>query len=163
MGKKLYKTIGDELQMSSFRDEFQKVYLNILFTANYLSMPVNKELKKFKLTSSQYNVLRILKGQKGHPISTVDIQSRMIYPNSNVSRILEKMTAKELIECRACQENRRKNNVFISDKGIKLLEETESLPLTIYGHIQHAISRAQAEEMNRILDELRNKVSDRIQ
>lgn len=154
-----YKTIGDEIKMSSFKNEFQRVYLNILFTANYLSFPVSKGLKKFGLTTSQYNVLRILRGQKGKAISAVDIQSRMIYPNSNVTRILEKLEGKGLIECHACRENRRKNNLFITEKGLELLADTEHIPLSTYRQIEKSITSEEASAVNLILDKLRNDIN----
>lgn len=152
------KTIGEELKMPSFSDEYQKAYLNLLFTANFLSMPVNKALKAFDLTNSQFNVLRILRGQKGQPISAMHIQERMIYPNSNVTRILDKLEEKGLIECTACPENRRKNNVSITPMGLQLLEKTDRVPLAAYNQMHEVVSREDANELNRILDKLRTSI-----
>lgn len=158
MDKDSCKTIGDELKMPSFMSDFQKAYLNLQFTANYLSMPIQKALKNFGLSHYQYNVLRILRGQKETPASAFDIQSRMIHPNSNVSRILEKLLEKGLIECAACPENRRKNNIFISEKGLELLNKTEAVPIVVYEQMEQAISTQEALALNDILDKLRDGI-----
>lgn len=149
------KTIEEELKMTSFIDEYQKAYLNLLFTTNSLSVPINKSLKSFGLTSSQYNVLRILRGQKGRPIPAMEIQRRMVYPSSNVTRILDKLLEKGLIECNACPENRRKNNVIISSLGLQVLEETDQVPMAAYRQMRKVLSPEEATELNRLLDLLR--------
>ena len=51
-------------------------------------------LKQFSLTTQQFNVLRILRGQKGNPISVKDMHGRMLDSSSNVSRLVDKLLAK---------------------------------------------------------------------
>lgn len=152
------KTIGEELKMNSFASDVQKVFLNLQFTANYLSTPINKALKNFGLSHFQYNVLRILRGQKGNPVSAIEIQNRMIHRSSNVSRILEKLLDKGLIECAACPENRRKNNILISERGLDVLSKTEPAPINVYGQMEQAITSEEALMVNNILDKLRSGV-----
>lgn len=149
------KTIAEELQMSSFLNDFQKAYLNLLFTANWYAVAFQKTLKKFGLTNAQFNVLRILRGYSAVAMSAMDIQSRMIYSNSNVSRILEKLLEKGLIASVACPENRRRNNVSITTSGLEMLELCEPIPLKIFEQMASAISEDEAQALNDILDKLR--------
>ncbi|HET8574077.1 MAG TPA: MarR family transcriptional regulator [Edaphocola sp.] len=155
MNEQPYKSIAEELQMSSFINDFQKAYLNLLFTANWYSVAIQKALKKHGLTNAQYNVLRILRGHQPVTMSAMDIQSRMIYSNSNVSRILEKLLEKGLIVSMACPENRRRNNVSITEDGLAMLERCEPIPLMIFEKMSVVISEKEAGILNNILEKLR--------
>lgn len=117
--------LEEALQMKTFENEYQKLYLNILLTAQILESNIAKALKEYDLTVAQFNVLRILRGQKGQAISAIDIQKRMIHKTSNISRIIDKLEEKELAERVDCEENRRIRHVFISKKGLKLLEDCQ--------------------------------------
>lgn len=155
MNDQSYKSIREELQMSFFLNDFQKAYLNLLFTANWYSVAIQKALKKHGLTDAQYNVLRILRGHRVSAMTAVDIQSRMIYSNSNVSRILEKLLEKGLIASIACPENRRRNNVSITESGLAMLDTCEPIPLMIFEKMSAAISEEEARTLNDILEKLR--------
>lgn len=155
MNDQLYKSIAEELQMSSFLNDYQKAYLNLLFTANWYSVAIQKALKDHGLTNAQYNVLRILRGHQVSAMSAMDIQDRMIYSNSNVSRILEKLLEKGLIVSIACPENRRRNNVSITESGLTMLEACEPIPLMIFRKMSAAISEDEARTLNDILEKLR--------
>ena len=156
MNRQIHKSIGEELQMSSFLSDYQKAYLNLLFTANWYAVAIQKSLKKYGLTNAQYNVLRILRGHQVVAMSAIDIQSRMIYSNSNVSRILEKLLEKKLIASVACPENRRRNNVSITETGLAMLEVCEPIPLRIFEQMSEAISEEEAGTLNDILEKLRH-------
>jgi hypothetical protein len=56
-----------EIQQAKFRNEYQKAFINTIYTANYLNLKNTCKLKGFGLTPEQYNVLRILRGQYPKP------------------------------------------------------------------------------------------------
>jgi len=149
------KRIEDELKMPSFVNDFQKAYLNLIFTANWFTCVMQKELKRFDITNSQYNVLRILRGQKGRPMNAFAIQERMIYPNSNVTRILDKLVEKELVHRQHCENNRRMIDVSISEKGLEVLAQSEQLSLDTFEKMREALSEQEARQLNDMLDRLR--------
>lgn len=148
--------------MPFFLNEHQKVYFNVVVTGNKLAVLFGKMLKKYGLSNSQYNVLRILRGQKGSAISAVEIQGRMLHPSSNVSRIIDKLTEKGYATCQACVENMRRNNVFITTKGLKVLEETDQLPIRFYQKMEELIPKEHAEIINKSLDALRNGMDEHL-
>uniref|UniRef100_UPI00261BDFB2 MarR family winged helix-turn-helix transcriptional regulator n=1 Tax=Flavobacterium sp. TaxID=239 RepID=UPI00261BDFB2 len=74
-----------------------------------------------------FNVLRILRGQKGNPANMSMIQERMITKNSNTTRLIDKLLAKSLVTRNVCPENRRKIEIVITAKGRALLEELDPL------------------------------------
>jgi DNA-binding MarR family transcriptional regulator len=149
------KTIDEELKMPVFYNEFQRAFLNLIFTSNWFEGLMQKALKNFNLTNAQYNVLRILRGQKGKPINAFSIQERMLYPNSNVTRILEKLVEKGLVLRTCREENRRMVDNIISAKGLELLSESDELAFRFYDNISHYITEDEASQINNLLDKLR--------
>lgn len=145
------------LHMKSFENEYQKIYLNLLFTAQSLESQLSKALKQYDISIPQYNVLRILRGQKGKAIPAIEIQKRMIHRTSNISRILDKLEDKKLAERIDCDENRRVRNVFILSGGLNLLNEVEHLIQKLYQSIESKFKtlNINPQSTNFLLDSLR--------
>lgn len=147
--------LDEELKMQQFISDFQKVHLNIIFTSNWLESLMQRQLKQFGLTISQFNVLRILRGQKGKPMSAFAIQERMIHRTSNVTRIIEKLVEKNLVTRKHCSTNRRMVDVQLTDEGLKLINSTDNITNEAYGLIAKAISETEAKYLSDWLDKIR--------
>ena len=106
-------------------EDAKKVILNLLYTQNVVVDKFNEVLKPYDLSGEQYNVLRILRGQKGCPANMCLIQERMIAKNSNTTRLIDKLLLKDLVTREVCPENRRKIEVLITQKGLDLLKELD--------------------------------------
>lgn len=145
--------LEEELKQGKFKSEYQKAVLNVLVTANWLNYFSTQILKPFEISPQQYNVLRILKGQKGKAISVNEIMSRMIDKMSNASRLVEKLRQKELIERVICEKDRRQVDVKITTKGLKLLEKT--LAEMNAFDLKNKISESEASNLNEILEKIR--------
>lgn len=106
-------------------DDSKKVILNIMYTQNVISDKFNEILKPYDLSGEQYNVLRILRGQKGNPANMCVIQERMIAKNSNTTRLIDKLLLKDFVTREVCPDNRRKIEVLITQKGLDVLTELD--------------------------------------
>lgn len=145
------------LHMKSFENDFQKLHLNIHYTSQHFENLISKSFKEYGLSIPQYNVLRILRGQKGNAITAIDIQKRMIHKTSNISRILDKLEEKEYAHRVDCEENRRKRFVYIQPKGLAILDEVEPIVQSVYKSIEESLktSHISAEDFNNLLDTFR--------
>lgn len=103
----------------------KKVILNIMYTQNVINDKFNEILKPYDLSGEQYNVLRILRGQKGNPANMCIIQERMLAKNSNTTRLIDKLLLKDLVTREVCPDNRRKIEVLITQKGLDILTELD--------------------------------------
>ena len=128
-------------------DDAKKVILNVMFTQNVINDKFNELLKPYDLSGEQYNVLRILRGQKGLPTNMFVIQERMIAKNSNTTRLIDKLLLKELVTREVCPENRRKIEVLITDKGLNLLTELDP---KVIAHEQQFASNLTTEELHQL-------------
>ena len=112
--------IVEALKSNAIMEPSQKVVLNIIYTQNDIHERFVEILKPFDLSSEQYNVLRILRGQKGNPTNMCVIQERMLAKTSNTTRLVDKLLLKELVTRTVCKSNRRKIDVLITEKGLSV-------------------------------------------
>ncbi|HEY5692607.1 MAG TPA: MarR family transcriptional regulator [Cyclobacteriaceae bacterium] len=150
-------SLEEELKQSKFNSEHQKALVNLLFTGSWLSGQNKSYFKKFNISPEQFNVLRILRGSHPKPMRLADIADRMIEKNSNCTRLVEKLKQKKLADRQLCESNRRQVDISITPKGLKLLENIDNDNDQLFS-FQKSISKSEAEELNRILDKLRDSI-----
>jgi DNA-binding MarR family transcriptional regulator len=146
--------IEDELQ-SSFRNEHHKLMVNLILTTARLNNRFEQILKGHAISGTQYNVLRILRGQKQKAVSIGLVKERMIDKNSDVSRIIDRLLAKKLIERTENADDRRQKDVYITAKGLALLKKIDACDAQIDAELQY-LSAAEAKQLNQKLDKLRS-------
>ena len=134
----------------------KKVILNLMYTQNVVGDKFYELLKPYDLSSEQYNVLRILRGQKGAPANMCVIQERMIAKNSNTTRLIDKLLLKDLVTREVCPENRRKIEVLITEKGLQLLEELDPKVLENEKLFAANLNQKELVELNTLLEKYRN-------
>ena len=149
-------TLEEEIKQSTFQSEHLKAHLNVLFTANWLYNKISANLKPFNLTHEQFNVLRILKGSHPKNMCQKDILSRMIAPNSNVTLIIKKLIAKELIVVEQSATDKREYAINITDLGLHLLDEVEN-DFKGKTHTIGNLSTSEAFHLNALLEILRDE------
>lgn len=147
--------IEQSIKQSSFSCEEEKLVVNIIFTSNRLNFLTSQIFKPFGLSPEQYNVLRILRGQKGSPISLLDIEDRMLDKSSNVSRLIDKLLYKAFITRNVSKSDRRKVDVLITASGMDVLTEIDEKLTLFYKKIDVFISLSDAKQMNTLLDDIR--------
>ena len=145
--------IEKDIQQTNFRNEFQKMGINIIYTANWLNEKMGQILATEDITQQQYNILRILRGSDA-PLSTLKIRERMLDKMSDTSRIVDRLIVKGLVEKTACIKDKRLVDITVSKKGLQLLEKLDSLNEHI-DSILKGVSEKEAQAMNQILDKLR--------
>ena len=145
--------IEKDIQQTNFRNEFQKMGINIIYTANWLNEKMGQILATEDITQQQYNILRILRGSDA-PLSTLKIRERMLDKMSDTSRIVDRLIVKGLVEKTACIKDKRLVDITVSKKGLQLLEKLDSLNEHI-DSILKGVNEKEAQAMNQILDKLR--------
>jgi len=145
--------IEKDIQQTNFRNEFQKMGINIIYTANWLNEKMSQILATEDITQQQYNILRILRGSEC-PLSTLKIRERMLDKMSDTSRIVDRLIVKGLVEKTACLKDKRLVDITATKKGLQLLEKLDALNEQI-DSILKGVSEKEAHTINQILDKLR--------
>jgi len=146
--------LESEIQQSSFKSEHQKLVVNLVYTGSWVNVKNSKMLKSYKLTVQQFNILRILRGQYPKPATVNLLIERMLDKMSNASRIVDKLITKNLVDRKICPADRRRVDVIITEKGLKLLEKMDSIADEWESHFQN-LSLKEAKQLNFLLDKLR--------
>jgi len=151
-----YKTMGIEkdIQQQQFRNDYQKATVNIIFSAGWLQEKIKTFLDAEDITPQQYNILRILRGNK-EPLSTLQIRERMLDKMSDTSRIVERMLKKGLVEKKVCSKDKRLVDVVLSKRGYGLLERLDKKN-TELDNILQALSPEETHTLNALLDKMRD-------
>ncbi|MFD2550776.1 MarR family winged helix-turn-helix transcriptional regulator [Bizionia sediminis] len=136
---------------SRFNHDKIKALINILYTANWLTNKQNAFFKSFDLSPQQYNILRILKGAE-KPLKAQTIKERMIERAPNATRLMDKLSAKKLIERKPCDSDRRVVHVQITEKGLALLQ---TIPSDFNIHLLSKLTNDEAQQLSNLLDKLR--------
>jgi DNA-binding MarR family transcriptional regulator len=148
------KKIEDEIQQKKFKTPYQKAVINLIYTANWLQAKQQDFFKPFGITGQQFNILRVLKGQHPNSISPTEIKSRMLDRNSDVSRMLERLVAKNFITKKTCPNDKRASDVNITEVGLELLAEIEKHQKVLDGVL--TLSPEEAAQLSDLLDKSRS-------
>ncbi|WP_353087006.1 MarR family transcriptional regulator [Flavobacterium sp.] len=147
--------IEEIIQSSLTLSNTKRVIFNLMVTQNVVAEKFYEVLKPYDLSGEQYNVLRILRGQKGKPANMCVIQERMVTKNSNTTRLIDKLLLKDLVTRNVCPNNRRKMEVLITDKGLALLEELEPVVLAHEQLFAQNLSKEEIIQLNNLLEKFR--------
>ena len=150
------KTIEEEIKTKGFKNPFNRITVNVIFTGNWLTDKHTQHvLKPYQLTVEQYNVLRILRGQSPNPLPINGILERMMNRMSNVSRLIDKLLEKGLVSRRESVEDRRSVDIRITQLGLNLLTDIDVLQ----DHWEENYSGLTEEEaitLSHLLDKMRD-------
>jgi len=127
----------------------------IIRTGHWITDGVSKELKQFDIYEPQFNVLRILRGAKGKPISVNTILERMVQRSSNVTRIVDKLEQKELVERTLCPNDRRKMDIIITGEGMELLKKLDKKVENLHRPMMKNLSDEEADTLKQLIEKLR--------
>ena len=146
--------IQDEIK-SKFSNEYHKARVNIHFTHNYLSEQLIEIIKPFKLSPTQFNVLRILRGQHPEASSIGLIKDRMLDKNSDISRVIDRMLAKKLVVRKECKQDRRQKDIQISQLGLDYLSKIDEQETVLDQKMKH-LTLEEVTQLNQLLDKIRD-------
>ncbi len=110
-----------------------------------------KSLKPYKISLQQFNVLRILRGQKGLAANLSTVQERMVNPKSNTTRIIDKLIDKNYVKRNICEINRRKIELFITAEGLEMLSVIDSVVEKSEDRITQNLSENEKEKLISLL------------
>lgn len=146
-----------ETEAASLSILHKKTLLNILHTQAALAESFSEVLKHYGLSSEQFKVLTILRDQKGKAASMSVIQEQMIAKASNTTRLVDKLLLKGLVIRETCLQNRRKIEVSLTAKGLKLLDNSNTVVNLHEEKFAYNLTPNEYESLNFLLEKYRNK------
>jgi DNA-binding MarR family transcriptional regulator len=120
------RLLGEIQQTRPFESPQQEALLNLIRTSDQLQRRLQLALRPWGITLTQYNVLRILRGAgDGSGLPCSEIGARMVTAEPDITRLLNRLAARRLIERRRDREDRRVVRTAITGRGLELLGELQ--------------------------------------
>ena len=130
------KLVREIRQTKPFALREEEAFLNLGRTFEYLQQHVANLLKEFDLTPTQYNMLRILRGAGSDGVTCSQAAERMISPDPDITRLLDRMEKTGLIARERSKEDRRVMITRITADGLTLVNRVdEPLAALLKRHI----------------------------
>jgi DNA-binding MarR family transcriptional regulator len=129
-----------------------RTLIHITLIHNKIYEVVGNALKPYEVSLQQFNVLRILRGQKGKPANLSTLNERMVTKMSNTTRLVDKLLAKGYVDRNVCPSNRRKVEILITKSGSEVLSKMDRVVAEAeYDIVQH-FTKQELEQLNLLLD-----------
>lgn len=119
-------SLREELKQNRpFATQLEEAVLNIVRTASQLNYETGEAFRPYGVTTTQYNVLRILRGAGPEGLPCGAIADRLVRRDPDVTRLLDRLTGQHLVERGRAANDRRVVTVRITQAGTDLLERLE--------------------------------------
>jgi DNA-binding MarR family transcriptional regulator len=147
--------LEEEIKQTKPISEYEKGVINIILTDSYLSSKLKDFLNEFGLTTQQYNILRILRGQYPNVSSNSLIKDRMLYRSADTSRLVNRLVESGFVERSRSEEDRRHVEIIISEEGLDLLAQIDEQIHRVESFLDN-LKKSEVKELNRLLDKIRD-------
>ena len=149
------KELEKLLQIESKIPLSKATVVTIIHTNSLIKQKLSSQLKPLDLSIEQFNVLRILRGQKGKAINLQDIQKRMVNRGSNTTRLVDKLIKKEFVQRELSKVNRRKVEINITQLGLETLKKVDPLIDKAEKEVTENLSKEELKLLNKLLMKLK--------
>ena len=148
------ETLRQRLRQERFRSPQHEAMLNVLVAAAHLRERTEGALEDRGLTAPQYNVLRILRGAQPDGLARVEIGRRMIARSPDLTRLIDRLVRRLLVERSRSGRDRRQSRARITRKGLQLLAELEPAVNSVDRELGLRLSAAEARTLSRLCERL---------
>ena len=146
--------IEKDIQQLSFKSEYQKVIINLVYTYHWTMGQCETFFDRFDLTYQQFNILRILRGA-ARPLSILKIREKMLDKMSDTSRIVDRLVIKEMVKKSVNKLDKRLVDVVITAAGLSILKKIDQKESDLF-LISSNLSEPEAHSLNELLDKFRH-------
>jgi DNA-binding MarR family transcriptional regulator len=137
----------------------EEACLSLLRTNDQLQIRFARLFRDYGLTSSQYNILRILRGE-GKPLPILEIGQRMLTVVPGITGLIDRLETAGLVERRRCQEDRRIIYVALREEGANLVAKLDQPVMQLHEQMLGHLSEAELKELTRLLEKTRQGWED---
>ncbi|MEX2109354.1 MAG: MarR family transcriptional regulator [Gemmatimonadaceae bacterium] len=139
----------------TFRSREQRATLGLLRTADAIKRHFTQVIERHGITLQQYNVLRILRGAGPDGLPTLTIGERMIEQTPGVTRLVDRLEKKEMVNRVPCPSDRRRVYCRITPHGLALLSELDEPINRADAHAVSVLQSADLDSLIELLDRVR--------
>src|SRR6266567_4101057 len=132
----------------------EEALLSVVRTSDQLQIRSARLLREHGLTPSQYNILRILRGE-GKPLPILEIASRTITVMPGITGLIDRLERAGFVHRLRCEKDRRVIYVALTDQGTKTLADLDEPLVALHRKLMGHLSQGEFKELIRLLEKLR--------
>jgi len=140
-----------------FDSSEQEANVNILCTSDRFGNRIGRLFREYGLTTSQYNVLRILRGE-GKPLPSLEIADRMVQVVPAITGLIDRLEKEDMVVRQRCTKDRRIVHINITIKAIAVLKQIDEPLLELHRSLIGHLSQKELKELSRLLEKARQSV-----
>jgi MarR family transcriptional regulator, 2-MHQ and catechol-resistance regulon repressor len=141
-----------------FQSPQQEALLNIFRTGDQLQIRLARLLRHHGLTPSQYNVLRILRGE-GKPLPILEIASRTITVVPGITGLVDRLEQAGFANRVRCEQDRRVIYVALAESGSQILAKLDEPLIELHNKLLGQLSSSELKELIRLLEKVRETLA----
>jgi DNA-binding MarR family transcriptional regulator len=154
------KSVQDEIrQTKPFATREEEAFLAIQLTADRLSRRGAAAMKNYDTSPAQYNTLRILRGAGKTGLACSEIGERMINHDPDITRMLDRLEKRGLVQRCRDQKDRRVITARITKEGLRLLQSMDAPMHDFLRKLLSSLGETKLRSLIRLLDEVRHSSS----
>lgn len=143
-----------------FVNEYYKAVVGVIVLESIILLELERHLSQYSLTYQQFNILRILKGQYPQETQLNLLKNRMLHQQSDVSRLIDRLVAMELVEKKPNSLNKRKLAIKLSMKGLDLIHQIDVNDVA-FQSVLKKLNHDEVETFNNLVGKLLADLPDR--
>lgn len=144
-----------------FESPEQEATLNILRTNDQFQNRFGRLFREYDLTASQYNVLRILRGE-GKPMPCLEVADRMIQVVPAITGLIDRLEKQGLVGRERSTEDRRIVYIEITKKAVALLKRMDKPLNELHKQLMGHLTRSELKELSRLLEKSRTSLLESV-
>lgn len=150
-------SIQKELKQNKpFTSKTTEAAVALLRTADLVRRNLAAVIELHDITVQQYNVLRILRGAGEKGLPTLDIAERMIEATPGITRLIDRLEAKNLVGRQRCKTDRRQVFCLITSQGLDLLAAIDEPLRAVNEKALSALRKRDVDDLLSLLDRTRD-------
>jgi DNA-binding MarR family transcriptional regulator len=136
----------------------QEAMLNLVRTNDQYQIRFARLFRRYQLTPSQYNILRILRGE-GAPLPILEIADRTVAVVPGITGLIDRLEKSEFVVRKRCAKDRRVTYVALTERGQKTLAELDEPLQELHQKLIGHLPKAELKELIRLLEKARGPIS----
>jgi DNA-binding MarR family transcriptional regulator len=155
------RVLSDDLKMKKpFASLAQEAHLSIMRAAAELEHTSEEIFKPHGITTTQFNVLRILRGAGASGLCRHEVGSRMVRRVPDVTRLLDRMEESGLIIRERTGNDRRYVTARITGKGLAMLDKLEPEVNALHEGLLKHMSASRLRSFIELIGEVREGLDE---
>lgn len=146
---------GERRPHRGFDSLEQEAFLNLWRTYDRLRSHEDQLFSRHDLTPQQYNALRLLRGVHPGALATLTLAARLVSHAPDITRMLDKLQERRLIQRERPAENRRIVHVAITPEGLALLKKLDKPVRKCHEQQLGHLSAAELQQLVELLEAAR--------